>query len=188
MSSDLGGYSAALTDVGLAPSSLPQRLASFLSSRASIGALCESSRWLSRRMAREAELSGLPIVELGAGFGSVTRFLPESTVSIEREEKRFLYLKQNFPERTILSDCAVAFLADIREPTVILSSIPNVNNPQFAKLKASVARASKAGTVKHLVTYTYFPVDPFAGIFAKSERIGLELLNLPPAFLWSYTC
>jgi phospholipid N-methyltransferase len=60
---------------------------------ASIGAVCESSRWLARRMKDAVGDTSLPIVELGAGYGSVTRVLPESTVSVERDEKRFAYLK-----------------------------------------------------------------------------------------------
>jgi phospholipid N-methyltransferase len=51
-----------------------------------------------------------------------------------------------------------------------------------------VARARAAGTVNALVTYTYFPHDPFAGIFPTSQMVGLEFLNIPPAFVWKYSC
>ena len=70
--------------------------------------------------------------------------------------------------------------------TVVVSSIPSVNNPQFDRLRAAIARAHKAGLVRELVTYTYFPHDPLAGIFPNSEMAGLELLNIPPAFVWRY--
>jgi phospholipid N-methyltransferase len=155
---------------------------------ASIGAVCESSRWLARRMKDAVGDTSLPIVELGAGYGSVTRVLPETTVSVERDEKRFAYLKQTFPTRTIADACALPTLAHLSQPTVIVSSIPSVNNPEFGRLRDMVARARAAGTVNALVTYTYFPHDPFAGIFPTSQMVGLEFLNIPPAFVWKYSC
>lgn len=158
------------------------------SSWLAIGAICESSPRLARRMKEAIGECSLPVVELGAGYGSVTRILPEATVSIEREPKRFEYLKGNFPNRTIIDSCAIPFLADLREPTVIVSSIPSVNNPEFSRLRASVARARRAGMVVKLITYSYFPHSPFAGVFPKSEMVGLEVVNIPPAFVWRYTC
>lgn len=139
-------------------------------------------------MAEAATEAALPIVELGAGYGAVTRFLPESAVSVERDPERLHALKATFPDRTIHNDCALHTLSQLHEPTVVVSSIPSVNNPEFAALRLSVARAVAAGTVRKLVVYTYFPINPFAGIFPHEQRIGFELLNLPPAFLWSYTC
>jgi len=132
--------------------------------------------------------SNLPIVELGAGYGSVTSVLPATTVSIERDLRRFEYLKGAFPNRTIIDTCATVFLAGLQQATVVVSSIPSINNPEFGRLRGSVARAHKAGVVETLVTYTYFPHNPFAGIFPKSEMVGIEFLNMPPAFVWRYSC
>lgn len=132
--------------------------------------------------------TALPIVELGAGYGAVTRFLPDSAISIERDPERLHALRATFPTRTIRSECALSTLAQLQEPTVVVSSIPSVNNPEFGALRASFARAVAAGTVQKLVVYTYFPINPFAGIFPHEQRIGFELFNAPPAFLWSYTC
>ena len=163
-------------------------LSSLVASAASIGAICESSQWLARRMKNAITDTSLPIMELGAGYGSVTRVLPASTVSIERDEKRYQALRAAFPDRTILDSCAIPVLAQLNTPTVVVSSIPSVNNPQFDRLRAAIARAHKAGLVRELVTYTYFPHDPLAGIFPNSEMAGLELLNIPPAFVWRYSC
>ena len=155
---------------------------------AAIGAICESSRWLARRMRDAIHDPSLPIVELGAGYGSVTRVLPATTISIEREDVRYAALKSEFPTRAILRTCAISALAQLARPTVVISSIPSVNNPEFDSLRDAVAAAQKAGTVTQLVTYTYFPQNPFAGIFPKSELVGCEILNIPPAFVWSYSC
>jgi phospholipid N-methyltransferase len=163
-------------------------IASLLSSYATIGAVCESSRWLARGMEKAIGDSSLPIVELGAGYGSVTRVLPETTVSIERDLKRFEYLKGAYPNRTIIDTCAMVFLAGLQQATVVVSSIPSINNPEFGRLRASVALAHRAGTVATLITYTYFPHNPFAGIFPDSEMVGMEFLNMPPAFIWRYSC
>jgi phospholipid N-methyltransferase len=155
---------------------------------ASIGAICESSHWLAQRMKNAIRDPSLPIVELGAGYGSVTSVLPETTISIERDTKRYEHLRAAFPDRTILDSCAMTALAQLNTPTVVISSIPSINNPEFGRLSAAIARAHKAGAIAELITYTYFPHNPFAGIFANSERVGLELLNIPPAFVWRYSC
>jgi phospholipid N-methyltransferase len=162
-------------------------LATFLGKYASIGAICESSPWLAKRMAVAVGETKLPILELGAGYGALTAMLPQHTVSIERDEKRFAHLKNVFPTRTILDQCAFAALSELKSPTVVVSSIPSVNNPEFEKLKNSIRHARMAGTVTNLVTYTYFPHDPFEGVFPHAERLGLELFNVPPAFVWRYT-
>ena len=187
MSFDFINYPAAIPDLSSRPKAV-MRIAGLLSSCTAIGAVCESSRWLARRMAQAAGETAAPIVELGAGYGSVTGLLPEASVSIERDAKRYAHLKTVFPERTILNSCAIEFLNELQRPTVVISSIPNVNNPEFSALRASVGRIAKAGLVPTLITYTYFPVNPFAGVFPKSEMIGCEVLNLPPAFLWRYSC
>jgi phospholipid N-methyltransferase len=181
-------YSVAVPDLRPAPSKSASRVAQFLTSCATIGAICESSRWLGKRMARAVEGTSLPIVELGAGYGAVTRFLPSHAVSIEREAQRFNHLKTAFPERAIIDTCAVAFMNELAQPTAVVSSIPSVNNPEFGELRASVSRAFKNGMIGQFVVYTYFPVNPFAGVFPKGEMIGYEMRNLPPAFVWSYSC
>ena len=48
--------------------------------------------------------------------------------------------------------------------------------------------AARMGCRTALVTYTYFPHNPFAGIFPRSRMLGIEFLNIPPAFLWRYSC
>lgn len=158
------------------------------SKRHSIGAICESSPWLAKRMRAAIGATSLPILELGAGYGAVTRVLPETAVSVERDAVRFLSLKAAFPTRVILEGCALPVLAQLSQPTVIVSSIPSVNNPEFAGLYDSIARAHRAGIVTELVTYTYFPQNPFAGIFATSAVVSFEILNIPPAFVWRYAC
>jgi phospholipid N-methyltransferase len=162
-------------------------IANLIASYATIGAVCESSRWLAQGLEKATRGSSFPVVELGAGYGSVTRVLPASTVSIERDLRRFEYLKAAFPDRQIMDTCATVFLASLQHPTVIVSSIPSVNNPEFGRIRASVAQGHKVGTVVALITYTYFPHDPFAGIFPNSKMVRMELRNVPPAFIWRYS-
>lgn len=128
------------------------------------------------------------IIELGAGFGSVTRMLPEHTISIERDKHRYEYLRARFPNRAILDCCAVDFVLSLERPAAVISSIPSVNNPEFARLKNAVAVSRERGTIAELITYTYFPHNPFENIFSVEERTWLEFLNVPPAFVWRYAC
>lgn len=181
-------HSVAEPDLEAVPAKSAGHIAGFLSSCAAIGAICESSPWLARRMVEAVNGTTLPVVELGAGYGSMTRLLPDTTVSVERDSRRYKYLRDRFPTRTTINGCAVEFLGALTRAAVVVSSIPSVNNPEFGELRASVEAAMRAGTVTKLVTYTYFPINPFAGIFPKSEMVGYEVLNLPPAFLWSYSC
>ena len=166
----------------------PSRIISSLAAPyGSIGAICESSRWLARQM-RDAITSDamVPIIELGAGYGSVTRVLPETAISIEREPKRFEFLKRNFPGREIYDACAIKFLGALERPSVVISSIPSVNNHEFGNLRDAVERAQRAGKIVELITYTYFPHDPFAAIFLSSKMVKFEIRNIPPAFVWRY--
>lgn len=180
-------YLGALSGLDRELSKFAKRIKNFSSWKSSVGAICESSQWLARRMRDAIDDPSLPVLELGAGYGSVTRLLPATTVSVERDKVRFEYLKKLFPERTILDTCALPALAHLTTPTVVVSSIPSVNNPEFEYLRDGIARAYEAGMIAQLVTYTYFPQNPLAGVFAKSEVAGLEVLNLPPALVWKYT-
>ncbi len=180
-------YLGALSGLDREIAKVAKRIKNFSSWPSSVGAICESSQWLARRMRDAIGETGLPILELGAGYGSVTKLLPESTISVEREKTRFEHLKKIFPERTILDTCALPALAHLSEPTVVVSSIPSVNNSEFEYLRQGIAQAYEAGMIAQFVTYTYFPHDPLAGIFADSELAGVELLNVPPALVWKYT-
>lgn len=185
---DIGGlYTAYRAQIQLKSSNV---ISSIAERTRAIGAICESSRYLARRMhgaMKSPETT--PIVELGAGFGSVTQLLPESAISIEREKARLDYLRESFPDRSILDCCAIQFLSTLEVPTVVISCIPSVNNPEFARLRAVVAQMRQRGLISELVTYTYFPTNnPFAGIFSVEKRAGLEIRNVPPAFVWRYEC
>lgn len=162
-------------------------ISNILTPYSSIGAICESSRWLAREMrgAITCEVTG-PIVELGAGYGSVTAILPDSTISIERDPERFEYLRRHFPQRQIYDMCAIEFLNCLNSPSVVISGIPSVNNPEFGNLSAAVKQAQGSGNIIQLITYTYFPHNPFAKIFSNSKMVKLEFRNIPPAFVWRY--
>lgn len=180
-------YLGALSGLDRELAKVAKRIKNFSSWSSSIGAICESSQWLARRMRNAIDDPNLPVLELGAGYGSLTRLLPDNTVSVERDPVRFEHLKKIFPERTILDTCALPALAHLDTPTVVVSSIPSVNNAEFEFLRDGIAEAYKAGRIAQLITYTYFPHDPLAGIFAKSEMAGIEVLNVPPAFVWKYS-
>lgn len=151
-----------------------------------IGAICESSPWLAQRMANLITNPSAPIIELGAGFGSVTSQLPVHTISLETEATRFAHLKKYFPERMILDHCAIAYLDKLTTPATIISCIPSVNNPDFDRLYQALARAHRAGLISQFITYTYFPRNPFADLFAGLGTPHIELRNLPPALVWDY--
>ena len=180
-------YLGALSGLDRELSKIAKRVRNFSAWTSSIGAICESSQFLARRMRDAISDPSLPVLELGAGYGSVTRLLPETTVSVERDKERFEHLKKIFPERAILDTCALQALAHLATPTVVVSSIPSVNNSEFEFLRDGIASAYKAGMIAEFVTYTYFPHNPLPGIFSRSDVAGVEMLNVPPAIVWKYS-
>lgn len=109
---------------------------SFLRNPGRIGALCPSSRRLSRAMVAGIGVeSAAAVAELGPGTGVITReicaVLPENAklLTIEIDEHLARSLREEFPEVIICNGCASRlpdFLADHQLPKVdaVISGLP----------------------------------------------------------------
>lgn len=160
-----------------------------------IGALQPATDRLAQRVAQAAQVArqqsaatALPLVELGAGTGALTRALAAlQPVVVERDGAWANQLRQAFPQLEVRTECALQTLARLDTPVGLVSSIPLRNNPQAQALRAALGRAHAQGLIRYCVLYTYGLADPLDGVgFAERRRVALVLGNLPPARVWAY--
>ncbi|SDG55877.1 phosphatidylethanolamine/phosphatidyl-N-methylethanolamine N-methyltransferase [Limimonas halophila] len=166
-----------------------------------VGAIAPSSRALGRLVARNAVSSPDDIVvELGAGTGTITHDLlaagarEENLVLVELDTDLVAYLRRLYPRATILADDA-STPAEIvpgellgRAATVI-SGIPAL---QFsdAKQRSYIGQCIQClREGGQILQYTYSLKSPIrqreTGV--TGQRLGVALVNVPPAHVWGYT-
>lgn len=154
--------------------------------RLTIGAVCESSNGLSNAVGSQVPLCHDFIVEFGAGCGALTKNLPHHTISYELCQNRYEKLKKRFPARSIRQDNAIFVLENLEKKAYIVNSIPTVLNPVAKKLKSAIKKAYHKDMIEKMVVYTYFPINPYKGIFKQSKIQAIVFGNLPPAYVWTY--
>eukprot|EP00540_Astrosyne_radiata_P015310 CAMPEP_0116830826 /NCGR_PEP_ID=MMETSP0418-20121206/4982_1 /TAXON_ID=1158023 /ORGANISM="Astrosyne radiata, Strain 13vi08-1A" /LENGTH=178 /DNA_ID=CAMNT_0004459979 /DNA_START=1679 /DNA_END=2215 /DNA_ORIENTATION=+ len=168
-----------------------------------VGSIAPSSTRLANLIAREAlsviEKSGGLVVEIGPGTGCITRALlahgvaSENLVCVELDPVLHQYMTEQFPEiHTILGDAAdVETLLSGRctEVAVVVSGVPLKNLPLN---KADVIIHSCCDMLKpygKFIQFTYGISPPAITpkLTISRKFVGFVLLNLPPAFVWSFT-
>lgn len=166
-----------------------------------LGALAPSSRYLGAILARHALVDEVsPLVEIGAGTGSLTRALIKAGIAAERiyaielDLELTAYLKTSLPGVNVIQGNA-ANLSHILPSEVIgkvqrvVSGLPMIN------ISESIQRQILESCFKIMVPggvvlqYTY---SPRSSINAKThklkkKRLGTTFLNFPPATVWQYT-
>jgi phosphatidylethanolamine/phosphatidyl-N-methylethanolamine N-methyltransferase len=128
------------------------------------------------------------ILELGAGTGAVSRFLSAmDPVLVERNDEWAALLSKRFPHLEIRVECATLALERLSGPVGVVSSIPLLNNPQAAAIRALLTRKYRDGLIRCCVLYTYGWTDPLAGVgFRESKREYFVARSFPPASVWVY--
>ena len=164
------------------------------------GAVCPSSRFLSRKMAQgvdigatEAHSENKVVVELGAGTGAVTQALVDSGYadilrSIEFDSSLFDILSDRFPNVKVMRANAehlreVLGLESERVCAVV-SSLPLVSLPKdcVENIVSEIEAVLPKGG--HYVQYTYKIIGKNKNVRFKSLRkvsSNIVLLNIPPA-------
>jgi phosphatidylethanolamine/phosphatidyl-N-methylethanolamine N-methyltransferase len=129
-----------------------------------------------------------PIVELGAGTGSVSRFISAmNPVLVERNDEWAALLRKRFPYLEIRAECATLALANLSKPVGVVSSIPLLNNPQADAIRTLLTRKYRDGLIRFCVLYTYGWTDPLAGVgFREARREYFVTRSFPPASVWVY--
>jgi phospholipid N-methyltransferase len=170
-------------------------LAHFLRAPALVGGVVPSTRVLARALSRQA--GGFEaIVELGAGAGSITRWLatdhPLTALTvIERSPGMARRLERSWPRARVHAGCVHerADCLHAQPPrAVAVSSLP------FRSLPADLARPTiaelqhflLAHPERRLVQYSYGLREPFAFDHPalRWRRVERVWRNLPPAVVW----
>ncbi|MGH6798443.1 MAG: class I SAM-dependent methyltransferase [Roseiarcus sp.] len=162
------------------------------------GAVAPSGRALARAMAAAvgSPSHGL-IVELGPGTGPVTRTLIETGVAQERlvlieyDSEFCRLLKARFPRAAIMEGDAYDLpgaLAPFQGQPIaaIVSSLPLLNQPPPRRVKLIGDAFALMGPAGAFVQFTYGLASPIPPSRYAAVRSRPILLNLPPAFVWTY--
>ena len=166
------------------------------------GAVAPSGRALARAM---ATATGSPpkglIVELGPGTGPVTQSLietgvaPRRLVLVEYDAGFCQFLKKRFaPAKVIEGDAydlprALAPFKG-RPIAAIVSSLPLLNQPPPRREKLIADAFALMGPSGVFVQFTYGLLSPIPREICVNRYSAVRsrpiLLNLPPAFVWTY--
>jgi phosphatidylethanolamine/phosphatidyl-N-methylethanolamine N-methyltransferase len=141
------------------------------------------------------------VVELGPGTGPVTRSLieagvaPERLVLVEYDAAFCSLLKQRFAHASVVQGDAYDLphtLAPFAGQSfaVVVSSLPLLNQPPPRRTKLIADAFALMGPSGVFVQFTYGLASPIprgasANLYS-AVRSKPILLNLPPAFVWTY--
>jgi phosphatidylethanolamine/phosphatidyl-N-methylethanolamine N-methyltransferase len=166
------------------------------------GAVAPSGRALAGAMA--AAIGSPPrglVVELGPGTGPVTRSLieaglaPERLVLVEYDAAFCRLLEQRFAPAAIVEGDAYDLrhtLAPFAGQSIaaVVSSLPLLNQPPRRRTKLIADAFDLMGPSGAFVQFTYGLQSPIPREFCVNRYSALRsrpiLLNLPPAFVWTY--
>lgn len=180
----------------------------FLRDPNTVGAIAPSSRRLARRMMHGVEWRpGVRIVEFGPGTGPFTEAilarLPAGGryLGIDRDEVFIEALRRRFPSLEFVHD-SVANLKGIADARTLLPVDHVVSGLPFASLPGEVTEATLQalhGALRRGGTFTTFQYvhavgfaaarrfrDRMLRLFGPMEHWSLELLNVPPAFAFTW--
>lgn len=177
-------------------------LKSLVASPRLTGAVAPSGRALARAMAAAvgSPMHGL-VVELGPGTGPVTRSLleaglpPERLVLVEYDGEFCRLLKQRFAHASIVQGDAYDLphtLAPFAGQPIaaVVSSLPLLNQPPPRRTKLIGDAFALMGPSGVFVQFTYGLMSPIpreaSSNLYSAVRSKPILLNLPPAFVWTY--
>lgn len=165
-----------------------------------VGALLPTSSVTARRMADVINpSSGLPVLELGAGTGVITRAIlergirPSDLVSIEYAPHFCDMLRDRFPDVDVREGDVFALdgvLADRRGQVFdcVVSAVPMLSFPldqRVALMKSLLSRVPPGRPVVQITHGPRSPLPPLPSVYTIAH-FDFVVRNLPPAQLWLY--
>jgi phosphatidylethanolamine/phosphatidyl-N-methylethanolamine N-methyltransferase len=166
----------------------------------SVGTPFATSVHTGRAMASVIDVhSGLPVLEIGPGTGTITRAIlergvkPADLIAVEYSEDFANGLRREFPDVRIIHgdvfelDEALAHDSGLVFDSVI-SAIPLLNFPMAERISYIEDMLNRIPAGRPVIQVTYgpkSPVPPHSGSFLV-ERADFVVRNIPPAHLWTY--
>jgi len=165
-----------------------------------VGAIMPTSAAVSRLMASVIDTeSGLPVLELGAGTGVITKAIlargvpPHRLHVVEYSADFAEHLRRSFPRVNVVRGDAFALdatLGDDRDLVfdTVISGVPLLNFPVAQRIAYVEDLLDRLPPGRPVVQFTYGPFSPVpAGSGSYTvEHLGFVLRNMPPAQLWVY--
>ncbi|WP_435100691.1 class I SAM-dependent methyltransferase [Arhodomonas sp. AD133] len=167
-----------------------------------MGAILPSSPRLAAEVAQCVleTAADAPVLELGAGTGTITRGLSRAGIPAERlwlvelDADMIAYLRTHFPGHNILQGDASTPLGLIPDGMhgrfgAVISGIPALQFPlerQRRFVEDCFALLRPGGT---LVQFTYSLGSPlqYEALHLQARRAATAFANVPPAHVWAYT-
>jgi phosphatidylethanolamine/phosphatidyl-N-methylethanolamine N-methyltransferase len=165
-----------------------------------VGTPFATSLYTGRAMASVIDpQSGLPVLEVGPGTGTITREIlargiaPENLHAVEYSENFAAGLRCAFPGVNIIQGDVFA-LDDLPGAArgiifdCVISAIPLLNFPLKRRIDYVEDMLNRIPQGRPVIQVTYSPVSPVpprSGSFLV-ERADFILRNVPPTHLWTY--
>lgn len=165
-----------------------------------VGSIIPTSSVTARRMASVIDpSSSLPVLELGAGTGVITKAIlehgvaPENLYAVEYSQDFIAHLKAQFPGVNVIQGNAFNLddtLGDKRDLTfdAVVSGVPLLNFPveqRVAYVEDLLGRIPEGRPIVQLTYGPKSPVPPGKGDYVV-EHLDFVIRNIPPTRLWTY--
>ena len=179
-------------------------LKAWIKSPSQVGSIIPSSDILAKRVAKVASNQSGLILELGAGTGSLTQALVNSSIPndrlliIELDQKLCDILKKRFPDVNIIQANAcylnrVLIKQKIKPNQVgaIVSSLPFLSLPSMVTNRVLMQIFNTLTPDSPLIQYTYGPRSPVPKAILeryerRAKRVETIIRNIPPATVWTF--
>lgn len=165
-----------------------------------VGTIRPSSKGLARLMTQQIPKDAKVIVEFGAGTGPITTELskkfPDAKIfCFELDKDLAKRVQERLPDVHVFNSNvtdAPTILPEnlIGKVDVVISSLPLLNISEAVNKKILESAFEILRPQAPFVQFTYFPFLPPVRVYKKlglwSQFNGMELKNLPPAYVWSF--
>ncbi len=164
------------------------------------GSIVPTGPYLARAMAANIRVnSGLPVLELGPGTGSITSAIlkhgvkPENLYALEYSKSFLGDLQKNFPGVNIIHgdafdlDKSLAGI-EVDKFDAVISALPLLNFPQKMRISLIESLLDRLEPGRPVIQFSYGPLSPVLanrGSYVV-EHQGWIMRNVPPAQVWLY--
>ena len=167
----------------------------------SVGSVWPTSAPMARRMAGVIDLSsGLPVLELGPGTGTITKAIldtglaPDRLWALEYSHEFAARLKARYPAAHVIEGDAFELARSLGAAAPgqfdsAISALPLLNFPLQMRVSFVEQVLDLLPAGRPLIQFSYgpkSPVPPGLGRY-KVRRAGMVLRNIPPAQLWVFS-